>query len=111
RFHIPLIGSLISDTYSRDRYKLVSFREKVKLEFIRILNKTTASRSDFYISVAEAIVKPNQQYLGISPEKIKVIPNGRDVQKYNEAVPIDRKYILNILKPSDKIIVSNSRVI
>jgi len=110
-FDIPLIGSLISDTYSKERYSLVSSRERIKLELYRLLNKITSHRSDYFISVAEAIVKPNQRYLSIPANKIKVIPNGRDVQKYAGALPALRSDLYHSLKPSDKVIVSNSRVI
>lgn len=110
-FNIPLIGSLISDTYSKERYSLVSYRERIKLELYRLLNKITSNRSDYYISVAEAIVKPNQKYLGIPSSKIMVISNGRDVQKYVSALPASRTDLFACLKPSDILIVSNSRVI
>lgn len=110
-FNIPLIGSLISDTYSKDRYRLVSSREKFKLELFRILNKLTAYRTDFFISVSEAIVKPNQKYLGIPSRKIKVIPNGRNTREYSNAQPFDRHSIFPQINMSDKVIVSNSRVI
>ena len=110
-FNIPLIGSLISDTYSKERYKLVSFREKVKLELYKLLNRATAHRSNYYISVSDAIVKPNQEYLGIPSAKIKMIPNGRDVRKYDNALAINRSELFRNISPSDKLIVSNSRVI
>src|SRR5690606_7082057 len=93
------------------RYSLVSSRERFKLELYRLLNSITSHRSDYFISVAEAIVKPNQKYLGIPSNKIKVIPNGRDVQKYAGALSANRSDLYHNIKPSDKIIVSNSRVI
>ncbi|WP_439475780.1 glycosyltransferase family 4 protein [Algoriphagus formosus] len=107
----PLIGTLISDTYSKDRYALVSQREQVKLELYKWLNRLTAFRSDLFISVSKAIVEPNKRYLWIKDYNIKVIPNGRDVSKYANAKPYPRESLFPTISPLDKILVSNSRVI
>ncbi|WP_114750061.1 glycosyltransferase family 4 protein [Pleomorphovibrio marinus] len=108
-FKIPLVCTLISDSHSKDRYNLLSKKEVIKLEFYRFINKVTANRANLFLSVSNAIVIPNMKYLGIPKGKIKVIPNGRDVCKYNNAVPIERTS-LN-LSSEDILIVSNSRVI
>jgi len=110
-FDIPLVGSLISDTYGRERYSLVTSRERLKLEIYRFLDKVTAFRSDLYISVSEAIVEPNRKYLGIPLQKITVIPNGRDVDKYDSAVAVSRSVIGEKIKENDVLMVSNSRVV
>ncbi len=108
---IPLIGTLISDTYSRERYALVSQRERVKLELYKWLNRVTSNRTDLFLSVSKAIVEPNKRYLRINDSKIKVIPNGRDVSLYENAVSYERKSFFPTMTRDDKIIVSNSRVI
>lgn len=108
---IPLIGTLISDTYSKDRYALVSQRERVKLELYKWLNRFTAFRSNLFISVSKAIVEPNKRYLWIKDSKIKIIPNGRDVSLYTNAKPYPRESLFPTISPQDKILVSNSRVI
>lgn len=110
-FNIPLVGSLISDTYGYERYSLVTSRERLKLEIYRYLDKVTAFRSDVYISVSEAIVGPNRKYLGIPLHKILVIPNGRDVDKYDRAIPVSRAVFGKKIKENDILIVSNSRVV
>ncbi|UZD23933.1 glycosyltransferase [Algoriphagus halophytocola] len=108
---IPLIGTLISDTYSKDRYALVSQRERIKLELYKWLNRLTAFRSDLFISVSKAIVEPNKRYLWIRDSKIKVIPNGRDISLYANAQPYPREIFFPTISPGDKILFSNSRVI
>lgn len=108
---IPLIGTLISDTYSKDRYALVSQRERVKLELYKWLNRLTAFRSNLFISVSKAIVEPNKRYLWIKDSKIKVIPNGRDVSLYINAIPFSKESLFPKIGQQDKILVSNSRII
>lgn len=109
--NVPLIGTLNSDTYSQERYALVSQREKVKLNLYKWLNRLTAFRPNLYISVSESIVKPNKKYLWIRDSKIVVIPNGRNVYSFVEAMSYKKQDFFPQIKKNDKIIVSNSRVI
>lgn len=111
QFNIPLICSLISDTYCKERYNLISRRETVKLELYRILNRLTAYRANLFIAVSKAIVSPNTKYLAISEKIIKVIPNGRDISYYIQSRPFDRYKLWRDIPKDGKIIVSNSRVI
>ena len=110
-FKIPLLGTLISDSHSRERYELVSRRERLKLEIYRYMNKVTVFRCNFFLSVSNSIVEPNIKYLNIPKNKISVIPNGRDITKYLNIQPIKRELINNSIGPNDILIVSNSRVI
>lgn len=108
---IPLIGSLISDTYGKERYALVSWRERLKLNMYKILNRFTANRPDIYISVSKAIIKPNVKYLGIKESKVKLIQNGRDISVYENARMYSKSEIVPGAGAGSILIITNSRVI
>ncbi|MCH6236507.1 glycosyltransferase family 4 protein [Aquiflexum sp. AIY15W] len=110
-FGIPLVGSIINDTYGKERYSLVSQREKVKLELYRALNRWTSHKMDKYISVAECIIQPNCKYLKIPAEKMVVVQNGRDLKKYLPAIPLEKTKINPDYLEGDILLVSNSRVV
>ena len=111
RYKIPLVGSLISDTYGKERYALVSHRERLKLNLYKMLNRFTAHKVDLFISVSEAIVAPNCRYLGISKEKVVVVPNGRDIEVFDRVEPLAKAQIASVGNGFTTFIISNSRVI
>jgi len=109
---LPLVGSIISDTYGKERYQLVSSKERLKLNLYKTLNRVTAFRVDKFISVSEAIVKPNMKYLGVARNKFTIIPNGRNVSLFqNRWTPQDRKELFPTVPDTSTIILSTSRVI
>lgn len=110
-FKIPLVGSLISDTYGKERYALVSRRERVKLNLYKLLNRLTAKRADLYISVSKAIIQPNLNYLGIKESKVKLIQNGRDISAFEKAKIYSKTQIVPHAGPEAFFIITNSRVI
>jgi glycosyltransferase involved in cell wall biosynthesis len=109
---LPLVGSIISDTYGKERFQLVSSRERLKLNLYKLLNRVTAFRVDQFISVSEAIVKPNMKYLGVARDKFTIIPNGRDVSLFqNKPTSRSRKELFPDIPDTSTIILSTSRVI
>ncbi len=111
KFKIPLICSLLNDTYSKERYALFRKREILKLELFRVLDRLTAKRADKYISVAECILQPNSQYLNLPIDRMVVVQNGRDMDFYHDAKPVDKKSIVPEYQEGDFFLVSNSRVV
>jgi len=108
---IPLVGSLISDTYGKERYALVSRRERLKLNLYKLLNRITAKRPDMYISVSKSIIKPNLKYLGIKESKVELIQNGRDVTVFEKARIYSKSEIIPDATSESLLIITNSRVI
>ena len=108
---IPLVGSLISDTYGKERYALVSRRERLKLNLYKLLNRITAKRPDMYISVSKSIIQPNLKYLGIKESKVKLIQNGRDVTVFEKARIYSKSEIIPDATSESLLIITNSRVI
>lgn len=76
--HIPLVNSFTSNSYIDTRFKDLSLIRKSKLRYIQWKDRRTTHRTDLFISNSEEIKKNNITALGIPPEKIKVIPRGRD---------------------------------
>jgi glycosyltransferase involved in cell wall biosynthesis len=111
KFKIPLICSLISDSYNKQRYALFRKREILKLEFFRMIDRWTARRADTYISVAECILEPNSRYLNLPIERMVVVQNGRDMDFYLDARPISKKEMIPEYQEGDIFLVSNSRVV
>lgn len=111
KFKIPLICSLLNDTYSKERYALFRKREILKLELFRILDRLTAKRADKYISVADCILEPNSRYLNLPIDRMVVVQNGRDMDFYHNAEPLDKRSIVPEYKDGDIFLVSNSRVV
>lgn len=111
KFKIPLICSLLNDSYSKERYALFRKREILKLETFRLIDKWTARRADKYISVAECILEPNSRYLNLPVDRMVVVQNGRDMDFYHHAEPIDKKSLVPEYQEDDVLLVSNSRVV
>lgn len=111
KFKIPLICSLLNDTYSKERYALFSKKEILKLELYRMVDMITAKRADKYISVAECILEPNSRYLNLPFDRMVVVQNGRDMDFYHDANPLDKKSIVPEYQEGDLFLVSNSRVV
>ncbi|MEO5968023.1 MAG: glycosyltransferase [Ferruginibacter sp.] len=125
-FKIPIINSLVSNSYSAERYAKLNFVDKLKLKYSEYLNRFTAN-ADMYFSNSETIKKSNSKTLKINADKIKVIYRGRDphkikdvsliqIQELREALNLgDKKVILNVsrllkLKGQDELIKAFSIV-
>lgn len=77
-FTIPLINSLVNNTYSALRYNNLSFFSKTKLFLIQGYDMWTSRRVDLYISNSEAIKLSNSKDLLLNRKKVRVIPRGRN---------------------------------
>lgn len=74
-----LVGSLVNNSYSKNRYANLNFISRLKLFTTQLRDRLTIKDVDYFISNSEAIVGPNIKALGISSENIKVIHRGRKV--------------------------------
>jgi len=101
---IILVGSFVSNSYSKYRYGLLSLIDRLKLFSTELRDKITVNRVDFFISNSYAIKKNNVKILGVSEEKVKVIYRGRSepLKKY-----ADNNKIINELNVQNKITFLN----
>ena len=83
---IPLVGSFVSNAYSKVRYHNKTFLERLKLAYIFRLDKNSVKKVDFFISNSHAIKDKTGKKLGIDSKKIKVIYRGRDSKAFSKSL-------------------------
>ena len=78
---IIFVGSFVSNSYSANRFKQLSFISKLKLRSTQFRDRISAVNVDYFISNSEAIKKSNLKALGIPSNKVKVIYRGRSFEE------------------------------
>lgn len=86
---IRFVGSLVSNSYSKNRYNTISVLSRLKLLTTQLRDRASVGKVDYFISNSEAIVESNIKALGIPKDKIRVIHRGRNLpvknlNKYSE---------------------------
>lgn len=134
-FSIPLVSSLVNNSYVADRYQKLSFIGKLKLYYIQQLDAKTAKKVDFFVSNSQTIKDSNAKALRLNLDKIKVIYRGRELSRFtsitsqqieetknalnipsnsfvflNVSRLLDRKGQLDLLKAIDVVSKSNNSV-
>ncbi len=111
--NIPLISSLVNDSYNSKRLKNLSLSRKIKGKAIQYWDSYTARNVDHFISNSETIKISKSSDLNISLKKIKVIYRGRDKNKFisdldqNKIKNIKAEYKLN----NSKVLLNVGRLI
>lgn len=77
-YEIPLVNSLVNNSYSNLRYGSLSFTHKLKLKGIELWDRFTCSKVDRFISNSKTIKESNALALKYSKNRINVIYRGRD---------------------------------
>ncbi|SOC80326.1 Glycosyltransferase involved in cell wall bisynthesis [Salinimicrobium sediminis] len=109
---IPLIGSFVNNSYTPLRYKNQNLLMKLKLWIAYQMDKKSSKLVDFYISNSETIRREEGNALDVEQEKIKVIPRGRDIRKYENLDPVRLQKIKKELGLDNKQVLLNvSRLI
>lgn len=93
--HIPLVNSLVNDSYNPLKLENETFVRKLKGKFIHFIDRYTARKVDFFISNSETIKISKSRDLNVPCEKIRVIYRGRDKRKFSD---IDEKDVENLRK-------------
>jgi glycosyltransferase involved in cell wall biosynthesis len=83
KFNIPLINSFVNNAYTADKYKKLSFINKLKLYAVQKYDSFTASKVDLFISNSETTKLSKSRCLTIDTNLIKVIYRGRNPEKFN----------------------------
>ena len=81
---IILVGSLVSNSYSKNRYKTLSIFSKLKLFTTQLQDRLSIKHVDHFVSNSQAIVETNKKALGLPGKKINVIHRGREVPIVNK---------------------------
>jgi len=85
---IILVGSFVSNSYSKSRFKQLSFVSSLKLRSTQIRDRISMVNVDYFISNSQAIKDSNIKALGVKGEIVEVIYRGRGIdnkQQNNEA--------------------------
>jgi glycosyltransferase involved in cell wall biosynthesis len=80
--NIPLINSLVNNSYHKSRFEKASVIFQMKLHAIRLWDAITARKVDLFLSNSEAIRQSNAKALSIPLNKIKVIYRGRAAEQF-----------------------------
>lgn len=105
---IKLIGSLVSNAYSEDRYFGKDYIARIKLHYFYLLEKKTVPLVDLFISNSHTIKRVTSDALGIPDEKIQVIFRGRDKNNYKNFINRSRA---DTFKDKKIILLNVSRLI
>ena len=81
--NIILVGSIVSNSYGKNRYSQLSLLSKIKLLSAQFKDRKTAKEVDHFIFNSEAIREDNVRALEIPLYKVKVIPRGRSFDEYS----------------------------
>ncbi|QYA26041.1 glycosyltransferase [Gramella sp. MT6] len=108
---IILIGSFVSNSYSKQRFNNLSIVAKAKLISIQFYDFITSHHVDKFICNSYAIKETNSKALRISDSKIKVIYRGRSPMiEFNSELNIKNiRHSLGI-NNKDKVFINVSRL-
>ncbi|SHG57535.1 Glycosyltransferase involved in cell wall bisynthesis [Chryseolinea serpens] len=108
---LPLINSLVNNTYHSSRFKTASMLMKMKLRVLQVLDAFTARKADLFFSNSEAIRQSNARSLVIPLDKIKVIYRGRDIEDFSNVPPEAVATLRNVWGPHRRILLNVSRLL
>jgi glycosyltransferase involved in cell wall biosynthesis len=86
---IPVINSFVNDSYSRERYELLNFKQKLVLNLYKAADRYSANKVSKFMSLTQAIIPNNTKALNIEPKAVVVIPRGRNIIAFRDKVNLD----------------------
>jgi glycosyltransferase involved in cell wall biosynthesis len=93
---IPVINSFVNDSYSKERYELLNFKQRLVLNLYKAVDRYSAKRVTRFMSLTQAIIPNNTKALNIDPKSVVVIPRGRNIRAFRDKV--DLETVSNIKK-------------
>lgn len=81
RSPVPLLDSLVNDSYSDERFRDLSLTGKLKLRAIHALDRGTARWVTHFVANSRAVRDASCRALGIAPERVTVIHRGRNLEE------------------------------
>jgi len=80
----PLIGTFVSDSYSKIRTKSFSLKRQLGFYQFYLLDRFTSSIPKVWISNSKCIKESNCRKLGVPEKKVTVIYRGRNLELFRE---------------------------
>lgn len=106
-YKVPLINSLVNNSYIKQRYDNLGLVSKVKLFLVQEFDRYTSSNVDLFISNSEAIKTTNAKALHLDSNKIKVIHRGRDLKHFQNISPVKIEELKTEFELYDKTVFLN----
>ncbi|UJP64164.1 glycosyltransferase [Mongoliitalea daihaiensis] len=109
---IPIINSLVNNSYHPRRYQTLTWKGKLALLRVYLLDRITKNKVDLFIANSTYMAKVHQKSLKIAPDKLKVIHRGRDSKIFENPDHKKLKQIRNqVPNPETKIFLNIGRLI
>ncbi len=110
-FKYKLVGSFVSKSYGKEKYRQLKGLQKLKHLYFQLYNCLTTSKVDLFISNSHSIKKSNSRALCLSSHKVKVIYRGRKSEIYEKPnVQSIESFKKEFGLQSNKLIVSVGRL-
>ena len=110
--NIPLVNSLVNNSYGKERYGRMGMVLKAKLMAIQLWDRYTAGKVDLFVSNSETIKFTNSRALGIDAARIKVIYRGRLRYEFDNVSEFENTKIRSDLNVGDrKVFLNISRLL
>lgn len=107
RLQIPLVNSLVNNSYHASRFEKAGIVMKLKLKTLQAVDAFTARKVELFISNSESIKYSNAIALGIPLERINVIYRGRSLKKFSPDDPSAIQTLKEELKIGNKKVLLN----
>src|SRR5690606_24248848 len=98
------IESIVNCSYSPVRYKDPKINS-VGLSFYKLLNRVTHQSTDKFVALTEEVKDHSIEHLKINPDRIQVIPRGRDNNEYIPSRLAIRKKLISELGIEEEILL------
>jgi glycosyltransferase involved in cell wall biosynthesis len=86
-YHIPVIGTFVSDLYSKTYNRSLSWRAKAGVSVFKYINKATSRLCKGFVANSETIKHLNAAQLQIAANNIEVIHRGRNSKVFTYSPP------------------------
>lgn len=106
-YDVPLINSLVNNSYIKDRYLNMNYSGKLKLYLVQLYDRFTSKNVDLFISNSIAIQETNSKAIKIPLDKIVVIHRGRDFRNFCGIGSDKIEVLKNEIGIADKTILLN----
>jgi glycosyltransferase involved in cell wall biosynthesis len=81
---IPVVSSLVNDSYSNRRFEQLALSSKLKLRVTQLTDRVTSRWSTHFIANSQAVKTSFCNSLGIPQDKVSVIYRGRDPSRLTQ---------------------------
>lgn len=100
-YHIPVIGTFISDLYSKTYNQHLSWKARKLVFFFKLINKFTSQFCAGFIANSQAVKSSYIKHLAVPQHKVEVIRRGREscrfrIRRFEQNRPVESIHFLNI---------------